>query len=311
VQGFLLVDKPAGMTSHDVVRRVRRLSGIKRVGHAGTLDPLATGLLPVALGDATRLIEYLADREKGYLAEMRLGVQTDTQDSEGEVLATAPWEGIDRQQLLVALDGFRGWIEQVPPMFSALKRNGVPLYKLARQGQEVERAARKVEMLALELLRFEPPLVELSVLCSKGTYVRTLCHDIGLALGCGAHMTALRRFRHGRFDLAQAVPLAAAESAGRDGLAALLLSPLAALDDLPLAQVGDSGRSRIRNGVPPEVSEVSFVAGLPSAGALVRLAHGDFLLAVARYAPERGHDPRGDFELQKVFHPPEDYTGGQ
>ncbi len=303
--GFLLVDKPAGMTSHDVVRRVRRLSGVKRVGHAGTLDPLATGLLPVAIGEATRLIEYLADRDKGYLAVMRLGAQTDTQDSEGVVTATGEWESITAQQLQSVLVRCTGEIEQVPPMYSALKRDGVPLYKLARQGQEVERAARRVEIVELELIRFDPPDVELRVLCSKGTYIRTLCHDIGLMLGCGAHMTALRRYRHGRFDLEQAVPLAQAEEAGRDGLAELLLSPLAALSDLPQARVDAAGRMRLRNGIPPELSSVDFSERVAQSGELVCLVDVERLLAVVRFAPERFQEKRGDFELLKVFHPPE------
>jgi len=304
VQGFLLVDKPAGMTSHDVVRRVRRLSGVKRVGHAGTLDPMATGLLPVAIGDATRLIEFLADREKGYLAGMRLGAQTDTQDSEGVVTATGAWEQVSVQQVESVLNRFTGAIEQVPPMYSALKRNGVPLYKLARQGQEVERAARQVEIIELELIRFDPPEIEMRVLCSKGTYVRTLCHDIGLMLGCGAHMTALRRYRHGRFDLKQAVPLEQAEIAGRAALDDLLLSPLAALEDIPQGQVDAGGCVRLRDGIPPESAAVAFHGQAVQSGDLVCLAAEGRLLAVARFVPERSRDIRGDFELLKVFHPP-------
>jgi tRNA pseudouridine55 synthase len=309
MQGFLLVDKPAGVTSHDVVQRVRRLSGVRRVGHAGTLDPMATGLLPVAIGDATRLMEFLADREKGYLAHMRLGEQTDTQDAEGEVLASLPWNTIDVSSLQSVLSQFRGRIEQLPPMYSALKRNGVPLYKLARQGLEVERAARQVDIFNLDLLRFEPPTVELSVLCSKGTYIRTLCHDIGLQLGCGAHMTSLRRFRHGRFDLSQSVSLADAEAVGRAGLSALLLSPLDALSDLPLAQAGDVARARLANGVPPQQVDVDFSDGDCAPGTLVRLAFQGQLLSVARFAPGRENESRGDFELLKVFHPAADNTG--
>lgn len=306
MQGFLLVDKPAGVTSHDVVQRVRRLSGVRRVGHAGTLDPMATGLLPVAIGDATRLIEFLADREKGYLAEMCLGAQTDTQDAEGEVLVSASFDAVTLDSLQSALACFRGRIEQLPPMYSALKRNGVPLYRLARQGIEVERSARQVDILALELMRFTPPLAEISVLCSKGTYIRTLCHDIGLRLGCGAHMTSLRRFRHGRFDLTQAVSLAAAEAAGRDGLPGLLLSPLDVLPDLPLVLAGAAARARLADGIPPLQSEVVFPDTECEAGALVRLAFDGRLIAVARFAPVRKNEPRGDFELIKVFHPSAD-----
>ena len=207
MQGFLIIDKPAGISSHDVVRRVRKAAGMRRVGHAGTLDPLATGILPIALGDATRLIEYFANREKGYSATMRLGSETDTQDSEGEVLATAAWDTVTSAQLEQMLQSFRGDIEQVPPMYSALKKDGVPLYRLARQGIEIERPARNMTIHSLKVTRFEPPEVDFDVVCSKGTYVRTLCHDIGRQLGSLAHMTSLRRFLHGSFDLSAAVTL--------------------------------------------------------------------------------------------------------
>lgn len=303
MQGFLIIDKPAGISSHDVVRRVRKAAGMRRVGHAGTLDPLATGLLPVALGDATRLIEYFSDREKGYRAIMRLGSETDTQDSEGEVLATAEWQAVDADTLEQAFISFRGEIEQVPPMYSALKKDGVPLYRLARQGIEVERSVRRMTIHSLNLLDFSPPEVSFDVICSKGTYVRTLCHDIGRQLGCLAHMISLRRFLHGRFDLSMAVTLEQIEQAGNEGLSDLLMSPLDALSDLPRFTIEGEAYIRLLDGIPPAVDEVHPAAELCADGTLACLVNNDNLLAVVRYEPRRQTETRGDFRLQKVFLP--------
>ncbi len=301
MQGFLIIDKPAGISSHDVVRRVRKAAGMRRVGHAGTLDPLATGLLPVALGDATRLIEYFSEREKGYSATMLLGSETDTQDSEGKVLATADWQAVDVDQLEQVLTSFRGEIEQIPPMYSALKKDGVPLYRLARQGIEIERPARRMTIHSLKITRFAPPEVDFDVICSKGTYVRTLCHDIGRQLGCLAHMTSLRRFLHGSFDLSVAVTLEQVEQAGAEGLSDLLLSPLDVLTDLPRFTIAGEAYDRLLDGIPPAVDEIHSATELCADGALACLVNADNLLAVVRYEPQRQNETRGDFVLQKVF----------
>ena len=303
MQGFLIIDKPAGISSHDVVRRIRKAAGIRRVGHAGTLDPLATGLLPVAIGDATRLIEYFADREKGYSATMLLGSETDTQDSEGVVLATADWQTVDAARFEMALVRFRGEIEQVPPMYSALKKDGVPLYRLARQGVVIERPARRMMIHSLDLTEFSPPEVSFDVICSKGTYVRTLCHDIGHHLGCLAHMTSLRRFQHGRFDLSMAVKLEAVEECSAEGLSGLLLSPLDALAGFPRFEMNGEAYNRLLDGIPPALDDLQFEGELCADGTLVCLVNDDNLLAVARYEPQRQTEIRGDFILQKVFHP--------
>lgn len=208
VEGVLNIDKPLGLTSHDVVARVRRLAGTRRVGHAGTLDPLATGVLVVCVGRATRLVEYVVGQEKGYTAVVRLGVATNTYDAEGEVTAEAPLpEGLDVAMLETHLAVFRGEIEQVPPLYSAIKKNGQPLYKLARRGETVALAARPVSVYALELVAWEPPLLRLAVRCGAGTYIRSLAHDLGVSLGCGGHLAGLRRTAVGRFALDGAVEL--------------------------------------------------------------------------------------------------------
>jgi tRNA pseudouridine55 synthase len=204
--GILLLDKPSGPTSHDMVMAVRRGTGEKQVGHAGTLDPLATGLLVICLGAATRLSDYLRDKDKRYRARVRLGQSTNTYDAGGEITsesAVIP----DRSAVEEALVKFRGSIQQRPPAFSAVKRGGQKAYELARAGRPVELEARPVEIYALELLEWQPPELTLEILCSSGTYIRSLAHDLGDSLGCGAHLTALRRTASGNFRVSEAVTL--------------------------------------------------------------------------------------------------------
>ena len=206
--GVLNVEKPAGMTSHDVVNQLRRVTSIRRIGHAGTLDPLATGVLLLCVGRATRLVEYLVGQHKEYVATVRLGQVTDTYDAEGTVGEERPFAHITPIQFQQALDLFRGPIQQKPPIYSAIKQNGQPLYKLARQGLKVDVPLRNVTIYELELLDWALPEVRLRVVCSSGTYIRSLAHDMGQALGCGGHIAALRRTAVGEFTVATAVPLA-------------------------------------------------------------------------------------------------------
>lgn len=212
VWGLILLDKPTGPTSHDMVYAVRRGSGEKRVGHAGTLDPLATGLLVMCLGPATRLSEYLAGKDKRYQARVRLGQATTTYDSQGDVTATSTAIP-DRPTVEAALAEFRGPQQQVPPAFSAIKRGGQKAYELARRGETVVLAARPVTIFSLELVEWQPPEVVLDVHCSAGTYIRSLAHDLGQRLGCGAHLTALRRTASGSLLVSQATPLEALQAA--------------------------------------------------------------------------------------------------
>jgi tRNA pseudouridine55 synthase len=203
--GVLLVDKAAGMTSHDVVALVRRRLQIKKVGHCGTLDPLATGLLLLTLGRGTKIQDLLMSEDKDYAGTLMLGVTTDTQDAEGKVVEEHPVPELTESSVCTAFEKFRGDFYQMPPMVSAIKMGGVPLYKLARQGKVVEREPRLVHVYSYKIGRIASPEIDFRVNCSKGFYVRTYAHDIGEALGCGAHLKTLRRTKSGRFDVAGAI----------------------------------------------------------------------------------------------------------
>jgi tRNA pseudouridine55 synthase len=207
LHGFLVIDKPPGWTSFDVVARARRLLGVRKIGHAGTLDPAATGVLPLAVGHATRVLEYLTAADKTYLADVTFGVETDSHDRDGVVTAVDDASGLTREQVEQALSGFRGPIMQVPPMHAAIKVGGQRLYELARRGEEIERAPRPVVINELNLEAWEPPVATLLVDCSKGTYIRALARDLGATTGVGAHLSRLVRTRTGPFTLDEAITL--------------------------------------------------------------------------------------------------------
>lgn len=248
--GVLNVNKPAGWTSHDVVAKIRGLLNEPKVGHAGTLDPAATGVLPVLIGRGTRIAEYLLAWDKEYRAVLRLGQTTDTQDATGRVLATKPTDGLTDETIRVAVESFRGRITQTPPMYSAVKVGGVPLYKAARAGKTVARAAREIEIHALDVLAIAGPAVTLRVRCSKGTYVRTLCADIGAALGVGGHLLSLERTRVGPLAVEQALTI---EALAAHALAGQLADDLLTLDGalamLPAVIVDARTAERVRHGV--------------------------------------------------------------
>ena len=250
--GIIIIDKPAGWTSMDVCAKLRGMFHEKRVGHAGTLDPMATGVLPVFIGRATRAVQYAAESDKEYIAGLKLGVVTNTQDTTGEILEERPVD-VTRDQLLAVLDAFHGWIRQVPPMYSAIKVNGKKLYELARKGREVEREPRTIHINALGILSETPPEGAdylLRVVCSKGTYVRTLCHDIGQALGCGGCMASLRRTRAAGFTLEDSVTLEAVQQAVDRGEGEGLLLPVDSyFAGLPVLVLKNAGaEKKIRNG---------------------------------------------------------------
>ena len=249
MNGILLVDKPQDWTSHDVVAKLRGVFGERRIGHSGTLDPLATGLLVVFLGKATKAVEFSEAAEKEYLAHLRLGIETDTQDITGTVLRTSS-EIPDRAVLESVLPRFCGEIRQIPPMYSAIKVNGKKLYEIARRGGEVERQPRVIFLRELSLLGEENGEFILRVRCSKGTYIRTLCHDIGQMLGCGGVMTALRRTRVGSYDVRDAHTVSALSEMERDDAESLLLPLDSVFSDLKAVTLSDMNEAHCKNGRP-------------------------------------------------------------
>lgn len=282
-RGFLLVDKPAGMTSHDVVARVRRIIDIRKVGHAGTLDPAATGLLVCGVGPATKLMRFVQDLPKEYVAQITFGVATDSLDADGEETYRQPM-AVTRDDLDGLVDRFTGTIMQVPPMVSALKVGGKRLHELAREGIEVEREPRPVEIHSLQILDVRPGEYSeavIRVVCAKGTYIRVLADDLAKALGGRAHLTALRRLRTGSLSVDNAVTLEKLETLGHDGSwDSALLTPFQALAALPDCLVRSEVADRVRNGSRLSLGDVP---GDWSEGDYVRIADtGENLLAVHR-----------------------------
>lgn len=254
VDGVLLLDKAQGMTSNDALQKARRLFSAAKGGHTGTLDPLATGLLPLCFGEATKFSADLLDADKTYEAELLLGVSTDSGDAEGVVTATAE-VNLTPADIARVLPQFTGDILQVPPMHSALKRDGRPLYELARQGITVDREARPVSIHAIELLEFAGSRLRLSVSCSKGTYIRVLAQDIGAALGCGAHLTALRRTRVGDLVIDGAMTLAQIDSIEEGARVACLRPVDALLQSLPRIDLSGEAEQRFSHGNPVDLPE--------------------------------------------------------
>ncbi|HEX9813487.1 MAG TPA: tRNA pseudouridine(55) synthase TruB [Myxococcota bacterium] len=284
--GFLLVDKPSGWTSHDVVDAARRWLGTRRVGHLGTLDPLATGVLPLAVRAATKLVPYLTDDRKSYVGSIELGIETDTLDAEGQVLRRHEGALPEKAAIEHALIGFRGEIEQVPPMYSAVKRAGVPLHRLARAGKQVERAPKKVRIDRVELISYRAPIAEVVVDCSPGTYVRTLADDLGRQLGCGAHLRNLRRLRSGPFALnAAKTPEQLADAAETGKIEQYLIPAVAALG-LEIVQLGPEEARRVKHGC-----EIGAPARLAAGGRVAALEPGRELLAVMEVLPGRRLKP--------------------
>jgi tRNA pseudouridine55 synthase len=303
MDGFIVVDKPVGVTSHDVVNAVRRATGIKKAGHTGTLDPFACGVLPVALGEATKAIQFLDEARKVYRAVMRLGETTDTQDCTGTVTGRGDWHSVTAADLARLVQHYTGRISQLPPMYSALKRDGVPLYRIARKGLTVDREPREIEIHSLVIEGIDLPEVALTVSCSRGTYVRTLAHDLGTALGCGAHLVRLQRTLSGPFTLDRAVPLDRLVAlAGTGGLADHLVSPYAALAHLPDLQVTEGGAMKVAHGIAPGPDEWAFPPAAPlEPGERLRISRGARLLAVAETVAAGGPQARESLRLARVF----------
>jgi len=239
IDGLLVVDKPEGITSLDVVREIKHRFGVKKAGHIGTLDPFATGVLPIVINEGTKLVPFLREGPKEYEVTLRLGEETNTDDWTGKVVMKQPWEGVQPEKVEALIHTFLGKIRQTPPMFSAIKMQGKPLYRLARKGIEVERKEREVEIYNIQMKEIELPLVHFKVSCSKGTYIRTLGRDIGRKIGCGAHLLRLRRIRSGPFTLGQAITWERLKDLSKpDALHSWLISLSAALPSLP-EMIGD------------------------------------------------------------------------
>ena len=306
LDGFLNIDKPAGWTSHDVVAKIRRLFHMQKVGHAGTLDPAATGVLPICMGKGTKVVEYLLAADKEYRAVLRLGEETDTLDATGKVLSRSE-VNVSEEDLHSVLDEFRGKIEQIPPMYSAIKVQGVPLYKAARAGQKLALQPRTVTIRSLVMLSFERRDIALAVVCSKGTYIRSLCADIGKRLGCGGHLLQLERRRSGPFRLEEAVSIAALEELVAEGRAdGLVYSLDRVLSGLPIVRVSAQAAIKIPQGAPFSRPDILELPAAFSRGDLVRI-HGPTggLVAIGRATidlAESGKDPTNPlFKVEKVL----------
>jgi tRNA pseudouridine55 synthase len=295
VDGIFNINKPLGKTSFSIVSAVRRLSGESRVGHGGTLDPAASGVLPVCLGQGTRVTEFLLDAPKAYRAEIEFGVATDTDDATGKIISRGDPSAVSRKRVLSALESFRGLVSQTPPMYSAVKQGGKPLYKLARQGIEVKRKSRLRWIYSLELKSWEPPLATIEVECGRGTYIRALARDLGQLLGCGAHLRGLLRLRCGPFEVKDAVSLPQLEDAFRDGYWQKLIYPIDFVLWHWAAVVVDNGAEvDIRNGRP-----LVFAGGdsLKASGERCRAYASDgSFLGVLKFNPETGQ-----WQPEKVF----------
>lgn len=298
MDGILNINKPRGITSFGIVARLRRLTGEKRVGHAGTLDPEATGVLPVCLGKGTRIVEFLVDTTKVYRAQIELGVVTDTGDTSGRITWQEDPSGISRERLESELTSFCGIIEQTPPMYSAVKYQGRRLYQLARAGIEIERKSRSVIVYSLKLTDWQSPLAMVEVVCGKGTYIRSLAQDLGQALGCGATLKNLSRLRCGLFDIKEAVSLDQLEAACHHGYWQHFVYPIdTVLLDWGAIIVDDEVSQLIRNGRPLVFrNDYSDKEGSPYQGYCRAYTLDGRFLGVLRFNPERS-----EWQPEKVF----------
>ena len=292
ISGILNIDKPTGMTSHDVVACVRSLIGQRRIGHAGTLDPIATGVLLLCLGQATRVVEYLMAGRKKYLAVVHLGVATDTYDAEGSITQSVDSFRLSREEIAEALSTFQGKIQQLPPPYSAIRRQGRRLYELARLGIPIQTPPRRVELDQIEFLAWDPPQLTLQITCSPGTYIRSLAHDLGQVLGMGGHLTGLRRLASGNWRLEDAVKLDDLKAAMEAGNWLHLMHPIdTALQDLERVDLSVDLARRVSQGQAIELK------AWPETSLARAYAPGDTLVAILKPSPKRP----GLWQPKKVF----------
>jgi len=301
MDGVIVLNKSRGVTSSQVCLQVKKLLGAQKIGHAGTLDPMATGVLPLCLNEGTKIVQFIMTGKKEYVATMRLGVTTDTQDSQGAVVERSEHIPRDSGDICRVIHACTGDMLQTPPMFSALKRNGVPLYKLARQGMTVQRERRRISVFEIEVMHIDIPSVTFRVACSSGTYVRTLCHDMGAQLGCGAHMTALARVRSGPFHLDRAVTMEDLAVSCREGAAQRhIMSPADALKGLPAVVVNAVMEKKIRNGGQITLDDISSLdlSGIHRGQQLKVLSFGGKLIGVVEALAHEGRHLFGDMHMK-------------
>jgi len=261
MDGVIVIDKPGGLSSSAVVLKVKGIVGARKAGHAGTLDPIATGVLPLCINEGTKLVPFFMQCEKEYIATLRLGIETDTQDREGAVIRQTEVIPADHVEILRVFNEFQGAVLQTPPMFSALKHNGVPLYRIARMGGDVPRRPRSITIYRIAVLSFDLPFITFSVQCSRGTYIRTLCADIGTRLQCGAHLVELKRVRNGAFHITGALPLEELKAEVRNGSLEKHIIPLnEALPELPEVIVNQQLGKKVFHGMPCTVSDVAGIS---------------------------------------------------
>jgi len=310
IDGFLVVDKPEGITSLDVVREVKRRLRIRKAGHVGTLDPFATGVLPVALNEGTKLIPFINDEPKRYKGTLKLGEETTTDDLTGEIVSRRPWAGVTPGSLREAFQSFLGKTRQIPPMFSAVKVRGEPLYRMARKGLEVERKEREVHIFQFEIEEIDLPRVGFEVSCSKGTYIRSLAKDVGRKIGCGAHLVQLRRVQSGLFSIEHAAAWEKVKALESESLQPWLLSLEEALPGLPEVIGSTSLVRKVRSGQGMRVQDVlpSWPPELDRANWIKITAPGEGLVAILKLETQ-GTDipwPERDsvlFRPLRIFHP--------
>ncbi len=303
MDGFLVIDKPEGVTSHDVVSSIRRILKQKKVGHTGTLDPFATGVLPVALGEATKVIPFLDESTKEYHAVMHLGIATDTQDHTGKVLHEKTWTHVSEEIIKETFSRYIGSIKQVPPMFSALKRSGIPLYKLAREGKTVHRESRDISIFSLDIVDINLPRIAFRVRCSRGTYVRTLAHDLGNSLGCGAHLRELRRISSGIFTEVDSISLEnLSHFQDKEQLSDKIISLHRSLPHLRDIVLAEEDVKKVRNGIIPKLPEFpDDCSSKPLIGEKFSFSYGNRLIAVAESISFPWSEGGNNMKLLRVF----------
>lgn len=284
MNGFLIIDKPKGITSHDVAVKVKRAINANKVGHTGTLDPFATGVLLLCINEATSTAKLFEGDIKEYIAEMKLGEETDTYDIDGRVTNTYDISCVKNEDVVSVMNGFKGKVSQTPPMFSAIKKNGVPLYKLARKGVDVEREPRDINIYGMDILeislKFSGPYVKFRVICSKGTYIRSLCFDIGRKLGCGAHLVSLQRTRNGRFSLK--------DSSHIDSISVDRVITLEEMfKDIPVFFVDETSASKILNGLAPDIKNIKDACQTLAQGDMVKFIFQDRIIALGQFDGNR------------------------